>query len=248
MIPRSEDSNDLKNERRVLRGYRQEGKRLIPPLLQYMSLTESKWMDERVPELVWIALLIHVLGVKEGTAVAVSIAKTAAKCDQMTKRAYAAISDYAELSDGQKQCVRSALSIEGTLEKAYRGLAALIHHYPEFPLSFLADTDSLNKDIVGSSLDDLKEAIGNVADRQSHAAIFAQAAVVYIFNDQLKIVPHSGLANLPAIQEYPMTEESKRVAASIRSAITFLLSHDIPDAWRNSFWNQGRSLDPCEEA
>ena len=250
MSPKSEGSNESKNERRVLRGYRQEGKRFIPPFLQLMSLSETKWMDDRVPELVWIALLIHVFGVREGTAVAVSIAKAAAKCDQTAKRAFAATSDYAELSDGHKQCVRSALSAEGTLGKASRGLAALIHHYTEFPLGFLADADGSNEDSSCSTLDDLREAIDSISDRQGHAGIYAQATVVYIFliNDRLTVAPHVGLANLPAIQEYPMTDESQRVAASVRSAVTGLLSLDIPAVWRNSFWNQGRSLGPCEEA
>ena len=61
------------NQRRVLRGYRRVGKAVHSAALQRMRLTETEWMDDRVPELVWIALLIHVLGVKEGTAVAVSI-------------------------------------------------------------------------------------------------------------------------------------------------------------------------------
>ena len=126
----------------------------------------------------------------------------------------------------------------------------MIRHYPEFPLAFLADADDSGKGSSGSSLDDLKETIANIAGRQSPAAIFAQATVVYIFftNKRLKVAPHVGLANLPAIEEYPRTEESQKVAASVRSAVTFLLSQDIPASWRNSFWNQGRSLGPCEKA
>ena len=248
MSQRSESSNESESKRRVLRGYRQEGKRFIPPFLQHMSLTETKWMNDRVPELVWVALLIQVFGVKEGTAVAVSIAKAAAGCDQTAKRAFAATSDYADLSDDQGQCIRAALSAEGTLEKARQGLAALIHHYTEFPLAFIADPDRLSEGHPCSTLDDLREAIDNIRDRQGHAGIFAQATVVYIFfiNGQLQVSPGSGLANFPAIEEYPMTDESQRVAASVRSAVTGLLTRDIPSDWRNSFWNQGRSLGACE--
>ena len=250
MSQRNKAPDQSEDRRRVLQGYRQEGKRFIPPFLQHGSLTETKWMDDRVPELVWIGLLLHVFGVREGTAVAVSIAKAAAKCNQTAKRAFAATSDYMEFSDEQKQCVRSALTAEGTLGKASRGLAALIHHYTEFPLAFLADADCSNEDSSGSTLDDLREAIDSIRDRQGHAGIFAQATVVYIFlvNDRLTVAPHVGLANLPAIQEYPMTDESHRVAASVRSAVTFLLSQDIPTVWRNSFWNQGRSFGPCDVA
>ena len=248
MSRRSESSNESESKRRVLRGYRQEGKRFIPPFLQHMSLTEAPWMDNLVPELIWIALLIHVFGVKEGTAVAVSIAKAAAKCDQTTKRAFAATSDYAELHDEQKQCARSALKAEGTLGKAGRGLAALIHQYTQFPLAFLADPDSLSEDSPCSTLDDVREAIASISDRESHAGIFAQATVVYInfINNGLKVRRGLSLANFPAIEEYPRTYESRMVAAAVKSAVNFLLTQDIPADWRNSFWNQGRSLGACE--
>ena len=250
MSPRSEGNNEPESKRRVLRGYRQEGKRFIPPFLQHMILTESIWMDDRVPELVWVALLLQVFGVNEGTAVAESVAKAAARCDQTTKRAYAATSAYTRLSDEQKQCVRSALSAEGTLEKARLGLAALIHNYTEFPLAFLTDPGRASEDSSGSTLDDLRAAIRNISDRQSHAGIFAQAAVVQIFstNNVLTVRPGLSLANLPAIQSYPTTDESQRVAASVRSVVTGLLTWDISPDWRTSFWNQGRSLGPCEVA
>ena len=43
MSPRNEGCNEPKNERRVLRGYRQVGKRFIPPFLQHMSPRETRW-------------------------------------------------------------------------------------------------------------------------------------------------------------------------------------------------------------
>ena len=248
MSRKSEGTDNSENRRRVLQGYRQEGRRFIPALLQHMPLTESSWMDDRVPELVWIALLIRLFGVQEGTAVAASVAKAAARCDQTAKKAFASASDYVALSDEHKRCVRSTLNAEGMLDKARQGLAALIHNYADFPLAFLVETVNGEEDDSRSELDALRGAIDDISDRQSHAGLFAQAAVIhiYVINDRLQVAPHVGLANLPAIEEYPMTEESLRVAASVRSAVTGLLLHDIPPDWRYSFWNQGSSLGPCE--
>ena len=248
MRRRSEDNDVSKNKRRVLQGYRQEGKRFIPPFLQHMPMTESSWMDDRVPELIWIALLIHVFGLKEGTAIALSVAKAAAKCDRTGKKAFAATSDYVELSDEQRHCVRSLMSEEKMLDKAGQGLAALIHNYPDCPLAFLSNPGCRKDDSPSSTLEDLREAVANISDRQNQPGIYAQAAVVYIFfvNGRLQVAPHVGLANLPAIEEHPNTEESLRVAASVRSAVTGLLTRDILSDWPRSFWNQGRSLGPCE--
>ncbi len=205
-------------------------------------------MDDRVPELIWIALLMHALGIREGVAVAAGIAKAASNCHEAPRRAFAAASDFAGLSNDQKRCMQLALKKEGTLEKARQGLAVLISHYPGFPLAFLGSQDGSNQDCSESTLCNLRRAIQDISDRQGDAGIFAQATVVYIYfiNDMLKVSPGSALANFTEIERYPKTEESRRVASSVRSAVTGLIKWDIPPNWRNAFWNRGRTLGPCE--
>ena len=227
MSRRGEDSDAAKNRRRVLRGYRQEGKRFTPPLLQHMSPHgRAAGLTTDCPSWSGIALLIKAFGLKDGTAVAANVARAAAKCDQTSERAFAATSDYGELTDENKRCLRSALNADGMLDKVRRGLAALIRHYTEFPLAFLAERDEASQDDSGSTLDDLKATIDHISDRESPAAIFAQAGVVYIFfiNDRLKVSPSSSLANFPAVEDYPLTDESRIVAASVRSVVTGLLT------------------------
>ena len=248
MSERSEDNSEPKNKRRVLEGYRKAGKRFIPPFLQHFSPTESKWMDDRVPELVWIALLLQVFGIQKGTAIAASIAKAAAKCDQVRPRSFAAASDYTELNDRQKQCILSTLHTEGTLRQAHCGLAALIDNYTGFPLAFLGNSRNTDEDSQSSTINDLKYTIENISDRESPQGVFAQATVVYIYfiNNKLKVQAGLSLANFPAIEDYPVTEESRRVAAAVRSAVTGMLAPSGSTGWRDSFWNQGRALVPCE--
>ena len=235
-------------KRRVLRGYRQEGKRFVPPFLQDRSITEAPWMDNLVPELIWIALLNKTFGNIEGTALATSIAKTASMCDQSAKRAFAGLSDYVTLSNEQKSRMHSLLADESTLNSVLRGLAALMIYYDEFPLSFLADQDSLRGGPGFSTLDDLSEVIVIIRDRRSRAATFAQATVVYIsiINDQLRVSPGTSLANFTAIEEYPLTEESQRVASSVRATVNYSLSAYGSLGWSGSFWRQGRCFGACE--
>ena len=250
MSGRNPSTHEFESSRRVLRGYQQKGKRFIPPFLQHMNLTESSWMDDRVPELIWIGLLIQVFGLKRGTEIAVTIAKSASKCAQPTQKAFAAASDYAMFRSEHGGFLCRELTDMGVLEEAQGGLAALIDHYPDFPLAFLGNPESTAEDTPVSTLDDLAQTIVEVSDRESCIGIFAQATVVCIYfaNDQLVVSPKSGLANFPAIEEYPMTEESLRVAASVRSAVTWLLTKDVSPDWRIAFWNQGRSFGSCEVA
>ena len=235
--------------RRVLQGYQQIGKRFIPPWLQLIPLEESRWIDDRVPELVWIALLMHNLGVKRGNDIATAIAQATAECSQIGK-AFAAASDYAELNDDHKYRVRVALDSEGVLSSAQTGLATLISHYDGFPLAFLQYPSSDHKSAPRPALGDLKEAIDAILDRESRPAMFVQATAVHIYfaNGLLKVAPGVSLGNLPAIEEYPETEVSLRVAASVRSSVTFLVGKEVSSEWASSFWRQGRIITPCEVA
>ena len=121
------------NSRRVLQSYKQRGKRFIPPWLELLPLEESRWIDDRIPELVWIALLMQNTGIKRGNDIATAIAKAAAECSQVGK-AFAAASDYLELNEEQKEQIRTALDSEGVLGSAQTALATLIYHYEGCPL------------------------------------------------------------------------------------------------------------------
>ena len=247
MARRSKHKEGARSKPRVLQGYRQEGKRFIPPFIQHVPVRESSWIDDRVPELIWIALLIRMFGLKEGVSIALSIAKATAKCAPTAMKAFASASDYVELSDEQRRSIRSVLAEEGMLKKVGRGLEALIHNYADCPFAFLSP-DGYQNGPLGSTLENVREAIASISDRESQLSTYSQATVAYIFlvNGRLTVAPHVSLANLPAIEDYPSTEESLRVAAAVRSAVTHLISHDGPSKWPNSFWNQGRFLSACE--
>ena len=233
--------------RRVLKDYKQKGKRFIPPWLQLFPLEESKWIDDRVPELIWIALLMQTLGIKLGNDVATAIAKKAAEFSQVGK-AFAAASDYFELNEEQKQQVQAALDAEGMLESAQTALATLIDQYDGFPLAFLKPSNSDHEISMEPSFEDLARAIHAIYDRESREAIFVQATTVNIYftNDLLKVAPGLSLGNLNAVLEYPETEESLKVAASVRSAVTFLIGKEVISDWASSFWRRGRIITPCE--
>jgi len=247
--PKSADGNEAsKKQRRVLQDYQQKGKRFIPSFLEKLPLEETTWLNDRLPELVWIALLQHVFGVQTGTILACDIAAAAGRCDQTSKMMFTSVSDYATLSPDSKQCIREALWAEATLQKVQRGLAALSNHYENFPMAFLVGQSNAREEIQGSTLADLKETINAIADRTSRAATIAQATAINIAitNDKLKVAPGLSLGNLDAVEDYPLTDESRMVAASIRSTTMVILGRETPSDWRTSFWTQGRALEPCE--
>ena len=248
MAPITDSDDGPKGQRRVLGEYRQQGKRFIPPFRQLPNLKESRWIDDRLPECIWVALLLHVLGLRPGVAIVMSIASAAAAASPSPKRSFAGLSDYATLTSGEKHQIRAALEDEGTLAVARRALSALTDHYEEFPLGFLGDSEGANPDEEGSNLSDLREAIAESGQRHSTLGVHVQTTTLYISmaNGVLKLTRGVGPENLDAILDYPATDESKRVAAFVRSASLAIFSQDEPSAWTRAFWQTGRNLQECE--
>jgi hypothetical protein len=79
-----------------------------------------------------------------------------------------------------------------------------------------------------------------------------QANGVYIafVTGKLQVAPGLSLANFPAIEKYPETEESRRVASGVRMAVNMFIgmAEQSPNDWQKYFWNRGLELEPCELA
>ena len=233
---------------RVLKGHRQRGKRFIPPFLDYLNLRGISWLDELLPELIWIGLMNSKFGLKRGAELCVEVARAASACTTDSEGAYAFVSEYHRLQEAEQECAKRRLADSRALDPVIDGLRVLATHYSKCPLAFLwsGETHEVQDDV---NLDTLKELIRELADRRGKAATFVQATAVYIYflNDKLKVASTTALADFTAIEAYPETESSIRVASSIRAVLNgFMEPLGLSDEWRNYFWNRGRKLGPCE--
>jgi hypothetical protein len=234
--------------RRVLQGHRQYGKRFIPPFLDYLNSSEIGWLDDLLPELIWIGLMNAAFGIKRGVELSVELAKAASACTTGAQGAYVFVSEYDQLQPAEQECVRGHLSDSGALDHVTSALRVLAAHYPECPLAFLWSTKQYDAQDE-TALSKLRELILALADRREKAATWVQATAVYMcfLNDKLKVFRGSALADFTAIEAYPDTDESMKVASSVRASITgFLPSLNLSNDWRHYFWNRGLRLQPCE--
>ena len=238
----------MAGKRKVLKGYRQHGKRFVPPFLEYMNLSEVTWLDDLVPELIWLGLLNTIFEPKRAAELGVGLARAAAACVPKSIGAFAFISEYGMLKAKEKECVVSRLAKSGSLDHLADAIRGLVAHYPECPLGFLA-ASAPDEGQDQADLARIKQLLLDLSDRHATLATWTQAHAIYIYflNDKLKVFSDTSLADFPAIEDYPDTEASLRVAASVRAAINGISGTSIPsDEWKNYFWNRGRSLGQCE--
>lgn len=244
----TQNSKPKAKRQRVLEGHRRRGKRFVPPFLEYMNLSETSWLDDLLPELIWIGLIMDRFDKKRGAKLCVELAKAASACSDAAPGAFAFVSEYTRLSSGEKQCVIDQLTQSGVFNEFGDALRVLAVYYPECPLSFIWSQQEPPTDDV-DSLRKLKVLIGELANRLGNPATFVQATAVYVYflTNKLKVFEGSALADFTAIEDYPNTEASEKVAAMIRALITGSTGPlDLSADWRNYFWNRGLNIELCE--
>lgn len=236
----------------VLNDHRRIGKKFIPPIIDKLGsiFQETSWIKLTIPELIWIALLNYRCGYKEGTDLSLSLAKATKEATGKIEW-YAPLSSFSILTKKQKNRIIEILKQEVKLDKLIVGLNPLIYLYPQLPLNFITKTKKLNKEEKEIYLSQMRNILDKLYDKYSKEATFTQANALYIcfVLGKLQVTSDSSLANFPEIENYPKTEESKKIAASIRASINGFIGLDIAGNvtnWPNYFWNRGLQIDKCE--
>jgi hypothetical protein len=233
----------------VLADHKKVGKKFIPPFIATLGpIQEVLWVNDLVPELIWLELLNSEHGWHEGTDLARQLAVAAVGArGTKVKSWFALLSQYSNLDVAERGAVIAALQSTGALAQIRGGLSRLSMFYPDFPLSFLYDAPVTPE---SKDLPVFKEQLAGIFDRWETRGTRVQANAIYIafVTDMLKVFKGLALANFPAIEEFPATEESKLVAASVRATVSTCYGQfrdERSAEWISYFWRRGLDLEPC---
>jgi hypothetical protein len=236
----------------VLSDHKRIGKRFIPPLLQLGPFADVKWSDLLLPELLWLGILNHAYGKVRGAELGLKLAQAAVKVFTTEPVPwFGSASAYTSLDDAQKTEVLKVLQQTDDLEPLKKALIPFPLFYPECPLNFLFEGSVITTREPARVLEEVKDLISTLFDRTTEPATFMQANAVYIafVTGKLVVSREVSLANFPAIEKYPHTEESKRVASGVRGVLTMMFGTMIeqkPSSWARYFWNRGLELERCD--
>lgn len=239
-------------KKQVLSDHKKIGKRFLPPFLTTLGpLQEVGWLDYSLPELLWLGILNEKCSFERGADLAISLAKEADKAYAgEIKKWFAPVSMYNLLNSEQRNDVLKGLTQSNRLEPLKKALSSFISLYPKCPLNFLFESPLPRLDNFSAELEIFKGLLSKLYDKTTVEATFMQANAIYIafVTDKLKVFEGTSLANFPEIEKYPHTEESRRIAGSIRDAINVLIGTDCDKTseWLGYFWNRGLELEPCD--
>lgn len=249
------DNTGKQGKKQVLSDHKRVGKRFIPPLLQVAPFHDLSWVNCTLPELLWLGLLNNRYGLKRGSDLGLSLAKAAAEANvHSIGRWYAPTSAYSLLTEQQKIAVLDALKSTGDLAPLKSALASLVVLYPECPFVFLFEAEL---PIIADNqqvLTEFKTFLTTFFNKYDPPGTLAQANAIYIafVTGILKVVEGVSLSNFPAVADYPQTDESRQVGASVHASISAFFSFFLEEnsyekhtPWSRYFWNRGLELEPC---
>ena len=224
------------------------GKRFVPPLIE-LGMTEVSFVNQLLPEILWMGLINDKLGYKRGIETALLVAKTAnAISNSVTDGNFALASSYLGLSKDQQKEVIRKLDASGELTTVRFCLKPLVVLYKGFPLSFLGA--SKEKRTKRELIKTMAGCVARHMNKYHKPATAIQTAVIYIRGVAGKLVLPAGFdIDLNAIFESPEFKQGQIASSFVRACVmTEVL---IPEAgqenmWARSFWNQGIKLGACD--
>ena len=235
----------------VLGDHKRVKSRLITPFNDMFGpMHDVSWVNTIIPEFLWLVLMHKVHGDHRAVEIATAFTRDVRSFSAVASDTiWAAAGKYAELPEGAlSQIVAGKEELYADDMRA--ALAPLAAWYPPHPLNGIFGLKM--PEPHPSDLHSLKQTVANFFDRSERLPMMAQATAIWLAFDanRLKVSSNLALAQFPKIEEYPASDISMRVGASIRSTLNMMFGDQNLMAssgdWPVAFWNRGLELEPCE--
>jgi len=209
---------------------------------------------ERLPEVVWIAEMVHALGTADSLDSLCTVLECAFDAQREGDVTVPLLASYwAGARDETKNHVRKTLRVNDELGLVGSGLQTLSSLYPGYPTNFLCETDE-PRPRDATELTEFKNRLRVLCDRFSHEAVVVHAHMVkaYIMTGRLHLPADRDLPSLEVIYaddadtescEYHTAEGFARACAGNFFAA---YSQQFPLTTADYFWNRGLELEPCD--
>lgn len=202
------------------------------------------YFDEIVPEILWIAIIIHHLGISEAVRV---LKDFAGICNDIVGNTIlfnaAHISEYYKLDDSQKELIVASSTQVGIIKPIVSSLASTLLKFEDCPLIFLSK-NNIKGELNVSLLKSLLRSLHNSSTTNS---VITLATSLYIHANSGRVcMPNYGW-NFDDVLDYPATDQSLYAASHIRSthnAIFALNRGEYSFKWQKTFWETCLLIEP----
>jgi hypothetical protein len=235
-------------KKRNLEGYKREGKRFIPPMKQLPMIREQSYVNDMLPELIWLGLIHDRCGYRFGARVletVVEVTKAWPKNDK--PRNYALQTAYAALTREQKTELVEVLAGADLLDEIRCAVAPLVLLYDGFALSFVGPPPTvIPREVL---IQRITDSVRKHLNKYETPGVVLNGAILLtrLVAGSIKFAAHIEIPDLNAVIERAESDEAKRAASFMRAnAIGEFGMLELPPTWAKHFWNRGAELAPCQ--
>jgi hypothetical protein len=234
----------------ILQGYVQRKKKLISPINSLDNIKSYGYVNDLLPELLWLGLIHDHSGYLIGRDVLKCVTTLEKEWPKPeTPMNFALQSSYENLSESQKEELLKSWEEKGLLEKIRNALAPLVLFYDRFSLQFIGPPDSIiSQDALLKRLEKVVSLTSNKYDTPGvmlHGALFLNNLMA----DRIRISSEIDLPDFEAVIHAIDSPEGKRAAGFLRaSAMAQMAFISPPSDWAEYFWSTSYSLATCRGA
>ncbi|MDQ5937394.1 MAG: hypothetical protein QG574_4753 [Cyanobacteriota bacterium erpe_2018_sw_21hr_WHONDRS-SW48-000092_B_bin.40] len=237
-------SRDLK-QHEILKGHTREGSTF--KCFPGGNVEPVSYINHGIPELIWLAILNEKLKPQTVSKIVVIIGQEIRTAEDSPAPPPFFATSLAKLETKKTVNILSELKNQHLLSPLRSAMSEFISLYPTFPIKWLIDDKNHSENQY--FLQDFKKLLAELQDKTSTKSVFMISMCVYglLVSGAAKISP-TMLADFDDIRFYPDTENSMKLAATVRATLLAFLGPQISTEgftdWSYEFWQRGLALEP----
>ena len=236
-------------KKKILDGHKKVGSKFIPPAKHLIpGMGELSWIENLLPELIWIGLLVEKYGNHKGIELSSYFSSISYEIINNDKPSdFSFISSFKFITEEEKLSLINKLKEKKYFDDFVAVIDPFVKLYPKNnPFTFL-QSDNLPFDRI-KSIEEFKTTLEKYFNRRAKPAMIIQTNVLYaaMRAGKLHIASHIEVPDLNAIVDDFDSDEAKKAMGFVRSNVNAVYAHiaeTITDQWGNYFWNNGLELE-----
>jgi len=235
-------------KKKNLAGYARDGKRFIPPMKQLAGLREYSYVNDMLPELIWLGLIHDRCGYRFGARVlqtAIKAIGTEARDSKYVN--FALQSTYAAMTAEHKELITEAWKKNDLYDDIRCALSPLVVLFDGFALSFVGQPPDVFE--TEQLVDTLKKCVGNHLSKYETPGIVLNGSLLLtrLLAGTITFSADIEIPDFNAVIDRPDSEEAKRAAGFMRAnALGEIGMLNLSNSWPKYFWNRNAEISPCE--
>ncbi|MBP7902101.1 MAG: hypothetical protein KA015_04730 [Spirochaetes bacterium] len=237
-------------KKKILDGHIKQGHDYIPKIKNDLNLQEVEYINDIIPEIIWIAFFIEKYGVQDGSRLVLDFLNICNEIKPLNNSVqFYFISVLNAISEPNWKKITSKLEDVGKFEIFSNALQDFINlYYDDNPFARFKNNDTFDKE---NGILKAKQIISNMFNRRSEFAMIIQAIICIadIENNNSHYPRDIEIPNFNIVLENCYSQAAKELHGRVRNHVNssfMIIQKNISFDWSKYFWNNGNIIEDVQ--